>query len=73
MREKWGNKLNMVRAGNEKADQLAQEGTKKETPLYSKLVDKETDIGVYHKGQWVDLRDQKERICEGITDPKGVA
>jgi len=51
-------------------------------------VDKETDIGVYYKGQWVDssickhhtqiknsnyARDQKERICEGITDPKGIA
>jgi len=89
MREKWGNKFNMVRAGNEKGDQLAQEGTNKETsPLYSRLVDKETDIGVYHKGQWVDTsickhltqiknsnyaRDQKERVCEGITDPKRVA
>jgi len=51
-------------------------------------VDKETDIGVYHKGQWVDSSickhliqiknsnyaiDQKERICEGITDTKAVA
>jgi len=89
MKEKWGNKFNMLRAGNEKADQLAQEGTKEEKPpLYSRLMGKEKDIGVYHKGQWVDssickhltqiknsnyARDQKKRICEGITDPKGVA
>jgi len=66
MREKWGNKFNMVRAGNEKADQLAQEGTKKETPpLYSRLVDKETEIGVYHKGQWVD-----SSICKHLTQIK---
>jgi len=66
MREKWGNKFNIVRAGNEKADQLAQEGTKKELPLpYSRLVDKETDIGVYHKGQWVE-----SSICKHLTQIK---
>jgi len=71
MREKWGKKFNMVRAGNEKADQLAHEATKKETPqLYSRLVDKETEIGVPQgpmgkfKHSQTPHSNQKQLLCK---------
>lgn len=54
-REEWGALFPKIISGNEMADQLAKEGAQKADPQpYSRVLDFHTNIGVFHKGRWID-------------------
>lgn len=89
MKAGWGKLFNIAVKGNEMADQLASQGTKEEpAAAYSRLLDKETDIGVFHESQWVDSsirkhmltrnnkqykKGLKDNLCESIIAKEEVA